>query len=319
MLKQLLLLILFTGLLAFIIPYGTQRLREDRAEPASSLQSAPREAALSVEESPAEDLLIKVSFQGEDLVKTVSLEAFLPGVVAAEMPLSYETAALEAQAVAARSYIVSRWNSGLHQNGADLCTDSSHCLAWREADPQSDAAAFAAVEATRGQVLTYGETVAQTVFHALSGKRTESAAELWGEEIPYLCSLPSAGDSEQEGFETTEVFSLEEYWQAVSSLSPDQSAAPLVVLRRTSGGSVLSCTVGGAETTGVVLRSLLGLRSARFWLSYEGDTLCFTVQGYGHGVGMSQAGAQSMALGGFGYSDILLTYYPGCRLCRMVF
>ena len=319
MLKQLLLLALFAGLLAFFIPYGTQGFKRNRAEPAFSSQSAPQEAPLPPEELKTEDLPVKVWFQGEDVVKTVPLESILPGIVASEMPLSYETAALEAQAVAARSYIVSRLGRGLHQNGADLCTDSGHCLAWHEADPESDAAAFAAVETTHGQVLTYEDAVAQTVFHAMSGKRTESAAELWGEEIPYLCSLPSVGDPQQEDFETTTLFTPEEYWQAVSSLSPDSSAAPLVVLRRTTGGSVLSCTVGGVETTGAALRSLLGLRSARFWLSYEGDALCFTVQGYGHGVGMSQVGAQSMALDGFGYSDILLAYYPGCRLCRMIF
>ena len=318
MLKRLLLLALFTGLLAFLIPYGTQRFRTDPAEPAFSLQSALPEDPAPPEETYADDLMVNVWFPEEDTVKPIPLESLLPGVVAAEMPLSYEPDALKAQAIAARSYIVSRMGDRSHQNGADLCTDSRHCLAWREADPQNDAAAFDAAEATRGQVLTYEDSVAQTVFHALSGNRTESAAELWGEEIPYLRSLPSAGDAEQEDFETTAAFSPEEYWACVSSLSPDPSAAPLVVLRRSEGGSVLSCTVGGVETTGEVLRSLLGLRSARFWLSYQEDTLCFKVQGYGHGVGMSQSGAQSMALEGSEYAEILLTYYPGCQLCRMV-
>ena len=91
------------------------------------------------------------------------------------------------------------------------------------------------------------------------------------------------------------------------------------MLRRSAGDTVLSCTVGGVQTTGQELRGLLGLRSARFWLDYEGDALCFTVKGYGHGVGMSQAGAQVMAQSGSTYAEILAAYYPGCTLCKITF
>ena len=91
------------------------------------------------------------------------------------------------------------------------------------------------------------------------------------------------------------------------------------MLRRSAGDTVLSCTVGGVQTTGQELRGLLGLRSARFWLDYEGDALCFTVNGYGHGVGMSQAGAQVMAQSGSTYAEILDAYYPGCTLCKITF
>lgn len=314
MYKRLFILFLITGLLAFCAPYVARHLRE-RAAMKDALS-----AVAHTEDVETADLLIEVYFAEEGVCKTVPLEQHLAGVVVAEMPLSYEPAALQAQAVAARSYLVSKLGKGTHENGADVCTDHTHCLAWRAPDETTDAAAFDAVSATHGQVLTYDDNVAQTVFCAMAGEVTESAAEIWGSaSMPYLTNVPSPGDAAQEDYVTTATWSTEEYWQAVASLSPDKEAAPLVVLRRSAGDSVLTCTVGGVQTTGAQLRTLLGLRSARFWLDYEGDTLCFTVKGYGHGVGMSQVGAQAMAQAGSAYGDILDAYYPGCVLCRITF
>ncbi len=312
--RKLFFLCLLTGLLAFCAPYGARYLQERAAVKDVMSTTAQPETVETA------DLLVDVWITQEDVCQSVALEDYLVGVVAAEMPLSYEPAALQAQAVAARSYLLSKLGKGSHENGADICTDPGHCLAWRAPDSQADAAAFEAVSATSGQVLTYDDAVAQTVFCAMTGELTESASEIWGSStMPYLTNVPSPGDAQQEDYVTTVTMSPEQFWQAVSPLSPDTEAAPLVVLRRSAGDTVLSCTVGGVQTTGQELRGLLGLRSARFWLDYEGDTLCFTVKGYGHGVGMSQAGAQAMAQSGSTYAEILSTYYPGCTLCKITF
>ncbi|HIU71778.1 MAG TPA: SpoIID/LytB domain-containing protein [Candidatus Galloscillospira excrementipullorum] len=314
MYRKLFFIFLLTGLLAFCAPYAARRLQQRAAAQEVLAASAQPEAVETA------DLLVNVWLVEEDVCQSVALEQYLAGVVAAEMPLSSEPAALQAQAVAARSYLLSKLGTASHENGADICTDSTHCLAWRAPDPQADTAAFEAVSATSGQVLTYGDAVAQTVFCAMTGELTESAAEIWGSSsMPYLTNVPSPGDAQQEDYVTTVTMSPEQFWQAVSPLSPDTEAAPLVVLRRSAGDTVLSCTVGGVQTTGQELRGLLGLRSARFWLDYEGDALCFTVKGYGHGVGMSQAGAQVMAQSGSTYAEILAAYYPGCTLCKITF
>ena len=218
MYRKLFFIFLLTGLLAFCAPYAARRLQQRAAAQEVLATSAQPEAVETA------DLLVNVWLVEEDVCQSVALEQYLAGVVAAEMPLSSEPAALQAQAVAARSYLLSKLGTASHENGADICTDSTHCLAWRAPDPQADTAAFEAVSATSGQVLTYGDAVAQTVFCAMTGELTESAAEIWGSSsMPYLTNVPSPGDAQQEDYVTTVTMSPEQFWQAVSPLSPDLS------------------------------------------------------------------------------------------------
>ncbi|MBQ3076671.1 MAG: SpoIID/LytB domain-containing protein [Clostridia bacterium] len=313
--RKLFAVFLLTGLLSFGAPLWTSGLR------AEEQQALLRSAAAQPEAVETADLLVSVRFHPDGALRTLPLEDLLPGVLAAEMSAAAPAEALRAQAVAARSYLVSKLDSP-HGDGAQLCTDPAHCLAWREADREEEAAVYAAAETTRGQVLSYDGEVAHTVFHAIAGRQTEAAADIWGSaDLPYLSAVPSPGDAAAEGYRTTLTLTPEEYFVAVAPLADtlDRDAAPLVVLRRTAGDTVLSCSVYGVETTGAELRRLLGLRSARFSLRYEEGLLHFDVEGYGHGVGMSQAGAVAMAREGASYADILSTYYPGCTLCRLAF
>ncbi len=267
--------------------------------------------------------MILVYYTKEDRVASVDIEEHLVGVLAGEIPVSFSPEAIKAQAVAARSYIMYKKGSAAHKGGADVCTDYRHCKTWlsegeiRElyGDKAEEATAIfkSAIEATKGEVLVYDGKVALAVFHAMSGGgATESAAEVWGGDYPYLVSV-STDDEGFEGYETTVTFSLEEYWKiAASAGATPEGGSPYSVLSRSSGGGVAQCMIGGVTLTGVQVRALYGLRSANFIVKVMGAAVTFTVEGSGHGVGMSQCGAENMALSGASYTDILTHYYPGC-------
>ncbi|NLT58560.1 MAG: stage II sporulation protein D [Clostridiales bacterium] len=326
---------LLSGVVAFVLPlllveyqrHPVESGPEPPAVPVSQSEGKPLGQTGQTLMVPQNDVAITVYFHEQGETRTVLLEQHLLGVLAAEIPDSFHLEAVKAQAVAARSYLLSKSGTGLHEGGADLCTDYTHCKAWLPearyaekfgAGEEAARALYAtALRETAGQVLVYEDTVAQTVFHAMSGGRTESAVDVWGSEVPYLVSVPSGGEDQFDGYETTVDLSLSAYWEAMAPLNPDRELAPMVVLRRSAGDAVLRCNVGGVETAGTEVRRLLGLRSTKFWVTLNGDGVQIRVRGYGHGVGMSQYGAQVMALEGAGYQDILARYYPGCRLQQL--
>ncbi|HWP79694.1 MAG TPA: stage II sporulation protein D [Candidatus Acidoferrum sp.] len=267
--------------------------------------------------------MILVYYTKEDRVAAVDIEEHLVGVLAGEIPASFSPEAIKAQAVAARSYIMYKKGTASHKGGADVCTDYRHCKTWLSAgeiqelygDKALEATAIfrSAVEATKGEVLVYGEKVALAVFHAMSGGgATESAAEVWGGDYPYLVSVPT-NDEGFEGYETTVTFGVEEFWEIAASVgATPEGGSPYTVVSRSTGGGVAQCTIGGVALTGVQVRALYGLRSAGFIVKVTDTAVTFTVEGSGHGVGMSQCGAENMARDGSSYADILAHYYPGC-------
>ena len=269
--------------------------------------------------------MILVYYTKEDRVASVDIEEHLVGVLAGEIPASFSPEAIKAQAVAARSYIMYKKGSASHKGGADICTDYRHCKTWLSegeiqelyGDKALEATAIfkAAVEATKGEILVYHDKVALAVFHAMSGGgATESAADVWGGEYPYLVSVPT-DDEGFEGYETMATFTAQEYWEIASTVgATPEGGAAYTVISRSEGGGVAECTIGGVSLTGVQVRALYGLRSANFIVKVTDAAVTFTVEGSGHGVGMSQCGAENMARGGASYTDILAHYYPGCTL-----
>lgn len=259
-----------------------------------------------------------------------SMQDYLPGAVAAEMPASFNLEALKAQAVAARTYIC--YCAG-HENPnhpeADVCVSPGCCLAYLDENGLRGAwgASFqenmelisAACAETDGEILRYEGEPVLAAFHSSSAGKTEDGAELWG-ETPYLKSVdsPETGADVPE-FETTvevSALNLKETILAVRG-DADFSGWPeewLGSVERDGSGRVRSLSVGGITLTGQELRSLFSLRSTAFTLECADRVFVFHVTGFGHGLGMSQYGAEVMARGGSEYTEILAHYYPETKI-----
>lgn len=255
---------------------------------------------------------------------------FLPGVLAGEMPAAFEEEALKAQAVAARTYIMGRIaSSNPNHPDADICDDPSCCQAFMQQDELQErwGTRFLAywrkmcdaVEATDGQYMTYNGEPILAAFHSSSGGKTEDAANLWSFR-PYLSSVFSPeGAEDVPNFVTTVEVSPDDFRNTIrqSGFDADLSGEPgswIGGITRNESGRVEEATVGGASIDGNSIRAMFSLRSAAFEVEYTGEYFLFTVTGYGHGVGMSQYGANVMAKGGSSYLEILEHYYVGVTI-----
>ena len=317
--------------LLFVIPlfamFGTPAAAREEEPPASS--------PLDTQESEEDGFSILDTSTGE--VVQVSRLEFLRGGTAAEVPPTYEPEALKAQAIAAYTYYArlrdqQRASPDPSLKGADFSADLSIgekyvTPALMESRYEERAAEYTArldeaARAVDGLALTYNGELIEAVFFAISSGATESSADMWGGERPYLVAVASPGDSYASGFQTQADFSAEEVREALLSLDSSLSlgedpAAWLGGSTRTPSGSVLSLTAGGKELSGADVRSALGLRSQNFTAACSGDAFTFTVRGYGHGVGMSQVGAQAMAQQGAAWQEIVSWYYPGVSITPM--
>ena len=263
-----------------------------------------------------------------DIVETMNLGAYLAGVVRAEMPASFEAEALKAQTVAARTYTLYKMKQGgNHGDTADLCTDPACCQAyleeseagknWGEQADGYERKIEEAVRATDGQVILYGGEPILAVFHSSSAGRTRAAGEVWVKDLPYLQAVesPENGETIPNYYSRVEI-TKEAFQKRVQALWPeaDLSAGAEGWLSQAvtdEAGSVETLRVGGVQVKGTELRSALGLRSACFTWEVQGEHLVFFVTGYGHGVGLSQYGANRMAESGASWQEILTHYYTG--------
>ena len=280
--------------------------------------------------SPAAEA-VQVCVKHGDMVADVPLEEYLIGVVAAEMPADFEPEALRAQAVAARTYTLYCARTGKHAD-ADVCTDFHCCQAWKsdeamredwgEAYPEKLSRIRDAVESTAGEYLQFAGQAAFTAFHSSSAGFTEACGAIWS-ELPYLVSVSSPEDGDSvPNYVSRFSISAPELCDALLSQHPeaDFSAAPkewVSEITRDESGRVSALTIGGEIFTGVKMREMFALRSTAFTLDYADGTFTFTVTGFGHGVGMSQYGANVMASDGADYRTILAHYYPGTELVSL--
>ncbi len=266
--------------------------------------------------------------QTDGTVVTLPLEEYVQGVVTAEMPASFQPAALEAQAVCARTYALQQAQAKKHAaDGADVCASPSCCQAyapsggdWGDRAPEYEAKLRAAVQATAGQVLRADGALISAVFHASSAGRTAPAQAVWGAAVPYLVSVSTPETAQTvPRLESEAAFSPEEFRETVLAKYPqaDLSGPPeswFGAVEKGDWGGVVQVTIGGVTLSGGEVRSLFGLRSARFDVAAGEAGIVFHVTGYGHGVGMSQYGADLMAQDGADYRAILAHYYPGTEL-----
>lgn len=250
-------------------------------------------------------------------VQTMDIDTYLTGVLLKEMPVKFEMEALKAQAVVARTYALRRiLRADKHKEGA-VCTDPSCCQAYSTIDTflagggteQGVEKARDAVKATGDTVITYEGDLIEATYFSCSGGMTEDARAVWGIDIPYLQSVSSPGEEAATHFTDTVTFLAEEFASILGQNFTGYPESWLEAVTYTDGGGVDTITLCGKTYKGTTFRSLLGLRSTCFALTAVGNKITITTKGYGHRVGMSQYGADAMAVQGSSYQDILNYYY----------
>ena len=272
-------------------------------------QPVPSDATADITVTEPGSITVKVMME-DGSVEPMELEEYLVGVVIGEMPSDFHPEALKAQAVVARTYTLRMCQRSTKHPDADVCVRSECCQSYREGD---STVIRDAVESTAGQVLTYGGQLIEATYFSSSGGRTEDALAVWGSDVPYLQSVESPETGGDDFLETV-TFTAEEF-RAALGIDPDGPCATWFGdVTYTDGGGVDTMVIGGQEFKGTELRKLLGLRSTDMVISAVGDHIIVTTQGYGHRVGMSQYGAETMASAGSSYDEILAYYYQGTAL-----
>ena len=294
---------------------------------------AGEEGDLPVSAPASPDRSLTVTILRAGAKEEMSLRDYLIGVVASEMPASFEPEALAAQAVAARTDTLYRRLVAHPHREADCCADPGCCKAYLSPEELRERwgndydfwleRVARAVDETDGEVLTWEGEPIFAAFHAASCGRTEDSENVWPAALPYLRSVPTGEDAAWvPGFRREAEFTLEEFRDRVLEKYPaaDLSGSPegwIGAEERSEGGRLISLRIGGVPLSGTELRSLLGLRSAQAEWSLEAGVFRFVTQGFGHGVGLSQYGAEAMAREGADWEEILRHYYTGAQLEEM--
>ena len=320
------------GLLLLLLLFLPPWLRAGETDTGGSA-AAPLQAEQRVPDSGAgSDAAHTVRVWNGSAVETMTAAEYLPGVVRGEMPAAFETEALKAQAVAERTYLYYRMAAAPKENhpDADVCTDPACCTAWlSEADArakwgdkfdQCETKIQQAVSDTDGQVVLYEGAPIMAVFHSSSAGATAASGDVWMAELPYLVSVKSPEDADSvPNYYSVNTFTTEEFRSIFCKAHPEAKLSGDVGgwirdVLLTDAGRVASAAVGGVSVTGKELRSLYGLRSTAFTVEASGGSVTFRVTGYGHGVGMSQYGANALAKEGKTWREILQWYYTGVTI-----
>ena len=275
---------------------------------------------------------IKLLHKKTGEIQEIDLDEYLLGVVSAEMPASYEEEALKAQAVVARTYTLYtiEHSNGKHE-GADICDDSKCCQAWISKEDRLSKwdeelrneywnKIVKCINETQGKVIMYNDEVIDAFFHSNSGGKTEIPVNVWGgTNYPYLQSVQTSGEDAYSQYSSEVVLSKEDFVnkikQSHSNLIIDfNNEDAIKVLEYTDSGRVKTIKVGNLNISGVEMRGLLGLKSANFSYNIDDNHIIFSVLGYGHGVGMSQTGADSLAKEGKNYEEIIHHFYQDVEI-----
>lgn len=260
----------------------------------------------------------------------VNIDDYLCNVVSAEMPADFEIEALKAQAIVARTYTIYKILNKKHEN-ADICDDSTCCQAWiskedrlarwEESKRENNWQKINdCINSTKGKIITYNNQPINAFFHSNSGGVTEIPVNVWGGTgYPYLQSVETSGEDAYNQYASEVTFTQEELInklkQKYSDISIDFSNEnEIKILEYTESTRVKTVKFGNHEISGVEARTLLGLKSTNFEITKDGDNIKFSVKGYGHGVGMSQTGADSMAKQGSTADEIIKHFYAGVEI-----
>lgn len=280
------------------------------------------------------DKEIKLLHSKTGEVENVNIEEYLCNVVSAEMPASFETEALKAQAIVARTYTMFKLKNKKHDN-ADICDNSACCQAWISKEDrlakweESKRDEYwqkicSVVQQTKGQVIMYNNEPINAFFHSNSGGTTEIPVNVWGgTNYPYLQVVETSGEeaytqyaSEVTIANTDIINKLKEKYQDISI--DFSNVEDLKIVEHTESGRVKTVKFGNHKLSGVEVRSIFGLKSTNFEiLKIDNDHIQFKVKGYGHGVGMSQTGADSLAKQGKTAEEIIHHFYSNVNVKKI--
>lgn len=272
-----------------------------------------------------EAMTVSVYRAQTEAIDNLPLEEYVAGVVASEMPAEFEMEALKAQALAARTYIVKKLMATSHSDtpkDADVTDTVQHQVykdekglkeMWGEAYEVNMKKITEAVKATEGKIMTYNDQPIFAAFFSISNGFTENAGDYWEEDIPYLKAIESPWDKQVSTFLSKKRIPIREFEEKLG-VKLDHTSDIGIITARTPGNRVAKVSIKDKEFSGRDIREKLDLRSSDFYWEKSGDHIIITTKGYGHGVGLSQYGANEMAKEGRKYKEIVSHYYRGIEI-----
>lgn len=268
--------------------------------------------------------IVRVKKENTGEIVSVPFEEYIKGVLAGEMPVSFEKEALKAQAVAARSYVLKKIEDSKTEEYDVVDTvmnqvyldDTYLKEAWKDTYDEKNNKLKEVIAETRGQYLTYDGEVAQAFFFSTSTGKTENSGEVFMTQLPYLKSVDSSWDAEVSPvFNDKEEYSVYDFCLKLNLKYRDKIS--IEPTKTTSTGRIKNIKINEVEFEASEVVSKLGLRSTYFDIKQIGDNIIIDTKGYGHGVGMSQYGAHAMAKKGYSYDEILKYYYQGVEISKL--
>ncbi|HHX93762.1 MAG TPA: stage II sporulation protein D [Tenericutes bacterium] len=270
------------------------------------------------------DITIRVKRTKKNIIEVIPLEEYVVGVLAGEMPISFHVEALKAQAIAARTYALKRIEYN-KKNTYDVVDTVDHQVyldldylkvAWKDKYIENINKLRKAVFETKDEVLVYNGKIIDALYFSTSNGYTENSENVFSFEVPYLRSVESNWDrTTSPAFNSTKQITLDEFYNKLGL--PYSENFDFKVLSRAETNRILTLSVNGKVFNARELYVKLGLRSTDFEIEKKGNILTFFTKGYGHGVGMSQYGANGMAKEGYNYKEILLHYYYGVEIKKI--
>lgn len=296
---------------------------------------------ISLKDYKIEDMSIGVYITKDKTVKRMNIEEYVKGVVAGEMPANFNIEALKAQAIAARTYGIAHIKNlsqdiSVSSTSMDLDDTTSFQVYMSKDDrfklwPNNKASEYwkkisSAVEETKGEVLVYdNDLIKEPFYFSTSSGKTEDAKDVFGKEVPYLKSVKSKGEEIAPKYNTESKYSYKEFIDILNksgikeNLDENSLKKQVKILERSDAGTVKSIKIGEKSITGSNFRKIFNLASSNFSIEYNMKDICIACRGYGHGVGMSQWGANVMGKEGKDYKDILKHYYTGTKIFKLSF
>ena len=335
--RKLIIYILILILISFLIPILFTNKFGDSKQTFSKIENIDNknENSSNINESSYDYKkynTVKVLHTKTGSVENLNLDEYLYGVVSAEMPASFEKEALKAQSIVARTYTIYKiiHNAGKHQE-ADICDDSGCCQAWISKEDRLNKwdekerksnwnNIVSAVKETKGKIITYNGEPINAFFHSNSGGSTEAPINVWGGSgYPYLQTVQTSGEEAYTQYKSEVNMQKQELIDKIKSKYQDfsinfEEENAIQILEYTKGNRVKTIKIGNKNLSGVEVRSIFGLKSANFEVKIDGDNIIFSVIGYGHGVGMSQTGADSLAKQGKNCEEIITHFYIGVEI-----
>lgn len=277
----------------------------------------------AVKPPTSDDNACEIFIEVEGQKEKIPLETYITGVVAAEMPVSFKKEALKAQAIAARTYALKTTNYGKTAIAPTVARQVFYDEEQRKANWASnflgnEKKIVEAINETKGQVLLYNNELITAMFHSTSNGKTESAYGYSGNNVPYLQSVASISDQASPKFTAEQEWTLAQ-WNKLWPVQWQASDFNRIQLFYNDSGRVDRLQLGNNVWTGREVRTILGIPSTDFTINYNNTTRKVHVktQGYGHGVGMSQYGAEAMANEGKTAAEILHYYYQDIEIKKI--